>query len=121
MEILKKLDPVVTALAQELYASSPLPNWQQQRVVAKYNPDASVSGHDYDYMQEDGVINKSVTPELAAHLRIGDLTLRHWQLTQDLGQPRWYKMILTVQRSGKFNAEFEYKDDYKEGDIMQRG
>ena len=37
-----------------------------------------------------------------------------------LGQSRWYKMIVTVERSGKFNVEFEYKDDYQEGDIMKR-
>ncbi len=45
----------------------------------------------------------------------------HLKLTQDLGQPRWYKMIVTVERSGKFSVGFEYKDDYQEGDIMKRG
>ena len=28
---------------------------------------------------------------------------------------------VTVERSGKFSVNFEYKDDYQEGDIMKRG
>ena len=42
-------------------------------------------------------------------------------LSRPLGQPRWYKMIVIVERSGKFSVDLKYKDDYKEGDIMKRG
>ena len=30
-------------------------------------------------------------------------------------------MIVSVEGSGKFSVDFEYKDDYQEGDIMKRG
>ena len=30
-------------------------------------------------------------------------------------------MIVSVERSGKFNVDFKYKDDYQEGDIKKRG
>ena len=52
---------------------------------------------------------------------VRQLTKRHWQLTQDLGQPRWFKMIVTVQRNGKFAVDFEYKDTITDQDMVDRG
>jgi hypothetical protein len=52
---------------------------------------------------------------------VSEAARSQWRLTRDLGLPRWYKMTITVERSGKFSVDFEYKDDYQEDDIMQRG
>ena len=41
-------------------------------------------------------------------------------MTQDLGQPRWFKLVLRVQRNGTFNAEFEYRDVVSDSDMLGR-
>ena len=80
-----------------------------------------MSGHDFDVIRSDGSQRLGSLPADAALSRLGNTTRLHWRLTQDLGQPRCYKMIVTVERSGKFSVKLEYKDDYQEGDIMKRG
>jgi hypothetical protein len=90
-------------------------------MYSRYTPNASSSAHAFDFLLSDGRVDKGASPLNPPLTQLENATKRHWQLTQDLGQPRWYKMIVTVERSGKFDVEFEYKDDYKEGDIMKRG
>jgi hypothetical protein len=120
MNHFSKIDAAVTELAQALYAASPLSDWESQKLSAAYAPSGSQSMHRYTYVLKNGATEQGTLPADRYQDKIEELTLRHWQLTQDLGQARWYKMIVTVERSGKFNVEFEYKDDYKEGDILQR-
>lgn len=38
---------------------------------------------------------------------------------QNLGQPRWYRMTVTVERSGRFSADVAYQDRYTTGDVMR--
>ena len=121
METFKQFDLLISEIANELYQSVPLRDWKSVKMFSKYTPDASVSGHDFDIIRSDGSLDQGEAPEDAALIRLSKKTERHWRLTQDLGQPRWYKMIVTVERSGKFSVDFEYKDDYQEGDIMKRG
>ncbi len=121
MTLLLELDAIVTELAQALFTGAPMSDWRQLRHYAKYTPDGSVSGHDYDFLLDSGVLDKRSAPSRQREHEIDALTRMHWRRTQDLGLPRWYKMTITVERSGKFSVDFEYKDDYKEGEIMQRG
>ena len=121
MNQLAALDEVVTELAQLLHASAPMPGWRSVTLFAKYTPDGSVSGHDYDYHLDSGAVDQGAAPSREARARINALTERHWRLTQDRGMPRWYKMTITVERQGKFSVDFAYRDVYKEGDILQRG
>lgn len=96
-------------------------DWVQVKANLAFTPDASVGSQTFHFLRQSGVLDKGSSPSRSAELRIGQLAEQHWRLTQDLGLPRWYKMTVTVERSGKFSVDFEYKDDYKEGDIMQRG
>lgn len=80
---------------------------------------AGVGLFQFIYVDEVGHADKGKGPDDEHLNKLSDLTLEHWRLAQRLGQPRWYNMIVTVERSGKFAVEFEYKDDYQEGDIMQ--
>lgn len=121
LQTLKSLDLLMTDIVSELYQSVPFPDWRTVKMFTKYTPDASVSGHDFDFIRDDGSPGLNLLPSDAALVRLGGATKSHWRLSQDLGQPRWYKMIVTVERSGKFSVDFEYKDDYQEGDIMKRG
>ena len=120
MKTIKELDLLVSEIAGELHRSVETARWKAATMFCKYTADASVSGHDFDYTLEDGSIDRGSAPADEALLRLSKITKAHWQLTQDLAQARWYKMIVTVERSGKFSVDFEYKDDYQEGDIMKR-
>lgn len=104
-----------------MFAAYQAQAWYRLRYVAKFTPTADVWAGDYDLFSEDGSVDQSTAPDTTAAYSIDKLAHCHWRLTQDLGQPRWYKMIVTVERSGKFSVDFEYKDDYQEGDIMKRG
>jgi hypothetical protein len=121
VESVKQIDAAISELCTVLYQSVPFDNWGTAKLVSKYVPAGDVSKHEYNFLLQDGSEGLYARLTDAALCDVEALTKRHWQLTQDLGQPRWYKMIVTVERSGKFNVEFEYKDDYQEGEIMKRG
>jgi hypothetical protein len=120
MDTLHALDTLITELAATLHASSPVPGWQQVTLFAKVAPDGSMAGYDYDYLLADGSVNQGVSPEAGARQAIRQITRHHWQITQDLGQPRWFKLVLRVQRNGIFNAEFEYRDVVSDSDMLGR-
>ncbi len=121
LNALPSLDSILTKLVTALYQSVPFADWHMVRLFSKYTPDASVSAHDFDFVLQDGKPGLYRAPSNEALGEIEALTKEHWRLTQNLGQPRWYKLTATVERDGKFSVDFEYKDDYKEGDIMKRG
>jgi hypothetical protein len=94
---------------------------QSLRFTYRITPDGSVSAPDYWFGSDGSHAEVKDYPSDAVHDSVSEAARSQWRLTQDLGLPRWYKMTITVERSGKFSVDFEYKDDYKEGDIMQRG
>ena len=116
---LVELDEALTAVAGKVARAFDEP-WQCVRYEVRWNPAGDTSGDDYWLASFAGTEVKKY-PDVQAAVEVSDASHHHWKLTQDLGQPRWYKMIVTVERSGKFRVDFEYKDDYKEGDILQRG
>lgn len=120
MQAIHALDAVVTELAATLHGSSPRHDWQQLTLFAKYAPDGSTAGHDYNVLLADGSVDQGHSPPSAARQAIRQLTRRHWQLTQELGQPRWFKLVLRVQRDGHFSADFEYKDVVQDSDMLAR-
>ena len=121
IENLKELDSALGNVAAAVFTAYADQSWNRVRYVAKFTPTADVWAGDYDLIATDGSVDESTAPDTMSAYAIDKLALRHWQLTQDLGEPRWYKMIVAVERSGKFAVDFEYKDDYREGDIMKRG
>ena len=120
MNALSQLDAVITEIGTLLFAAVPFSEWEAVIMYSRYTPDASTSAHAFDFLLPDGRIDKGASPLEPMLTNLENATKKHWQETQNLGQPRWYKMILTIQRTGKFNVEFEYRDDYKEGDIMKQ-
>ena len=115
------LDPIVTDTAVCLAASVDVPTWTRAQLAATFVPNGETSSLKCTLTDADEKVIEGWYPlnDVLDHLY--ELTKRHWQSTQDLGQPRWYKMTVTVERSGKFSVDFEYKDDYQEGDIMKCG
>jgi hypothetical protein len=103
---------LVTAYEQE--------DWERIRYLSRWTPAGDVGSDDF-WISCAGVETKRSPKDLTQYLSVSRASKQHWDITQALGLPRWYKMTVTVERSGKFSVEFEYKDDYKEGDIMQRG
>ena len=116
MTSLQELDRLLSDIAALVYRTVPVPDWQQAILHAKYTPDGSVSGHDFDYVLADGRVDRGSSPSLPEVRQIREITRQHW--TQS--QPRWYAMHLTVSKDGKVHADWEYKEDYQVGDIIQR-
>ena len=121
MKILKTLDPLVQDLAMCLMSSVNGFDWLSARLITVIAPVSGVCSQECMLSLADGRNAEGWYPEndFLDHLR--QRSREHWRSSQDLGQPHWYKMIVTVERSGKFSVDFEYKDDYQEGDIMKRG
>lgn len=116
MSDLTRLDALMTEIAGLVYQSVPMPDWRTVTLHAYYTPDGSVSGHDFDYLLEDGQLDRSSGPSTEMLRQISDATEKHWAASQ----PRWYAMHLVVSRDGKISTNWEYKDNYQEGDIMRR-
>lgn len=119
--VIHALDPLQTQIVTAIYQSAPIPNWESVKMYAKYTPNGEVGGLEFDYCLSDGTTTEESIPDSFFLTQLYGLTKSHWQFSQTLGEPRWYKMIVTVERSGKFSVDFEYEDDYLEGDIMKRG
>jgi hypothetical protein len=114
------LDGLNTRIASVLLVSAPREHLARIRMVAKFSPSGDTAKHEYDYWDMAGAeVWELPTP--AARDDMYRLTHEHWQRTQDIGQARWYKMIVNVQPDGRFTIDFEYKNDYQEGDMLQRG
>lgn len=119
MGSIREMDQAVIQLASELQANAPFRNWQRQRLTAAYTPQAGVGAHEYAYWLQDGTVNRSDSPNAAARVRIRELTATLWRLSQESGQAPWFKMNLDLDAGGKYSIDFEYRDNYQEGDIMK--
>ncbi len=117
--MLHNMDPSTTELAKALYAALEERQSLSVRFVFRVTPDGSVSAPDYWFFAEAAAEGEKDYPSDRVHDRVTDAAMAHWRLTQVLGQPRWYKMTAIVERTGRFNVDFEYRDDYREGDIMR--
>lgn len=117
MASLQELDSLFAEVAGLVYRTVPVPAWRSATLHAKYTPDGLVSGHDFDYQLDNGEIDQGTIPPLAAIREIKASTRKHWEAST----PRWYALHLTVTQEGKMQAEWEYVDEYTEGDILRRG
>ena len=113
------MDQAVIQLASELHASAPFRSWQRQRMTAAYTPNADVGAHEYAYWLPDGTVNRSDSPNASARARIRELTSKIWRISQESGQAPWFKLKLDLDAGGKYSIDFEYRDNYAEGDIMK--
>jgi hypothetical protein len=73
----------------------------------------------FTFRLADGRISRVIEPVREAERLLDDATFAHWRTTQQLGLPRWYMMTVKLERSGKYSVDYEYRDDYQEGDIMK--
>jgi hypothetical protein len=117
---LTTLDEATTDVVRAVVAAFENTPWSRICYAARWTPAGDVGADDYWLSDDIGTTTK-VLPDLMPSVGVSNASKRHWRMTQDLGQARWYKMTVTVERSGKFSIDFEYKDDYQEGDIMRRG
>jgi hypothetical protein len=117
---LSDFDEATTQVVQTLVSAFPDMSWHRIRYWARWTPSGDVGADDYWIEDENGTTTK-VLPDLAPAIAVSDASKHHWRVTQELGQQRWYKMIVEIERSGKYTVDFQYKNDYKEGDIMQPG
>lgn len=94
-------------------------DWQEVVIRTRIAPLGNVSSLQFTFRLADGRIGTGIEPVREAERLLDDATFAHWRLTQDLGLPRWYMMTVRLERSGQYSVDFEYRDDYQEGDIMK--
>jgi hypothetical protein len=119
VEAIKKLDPLNSQITEHVYSCAPMANWVTTKATLAFVPDGSVGSRTFHFVLVNGTVDKGSSPIRTHELAIAKLAEEHWKMTQAIGQPRWYKMTVTVERAGRSKVEFEYKDNYKEGDISR--
>lgn len=119
--LILKLDDINTQVAALVYKSVPLNNWVKAVVTARHPHNESTATISFDFHKAENTVERSLGFDDLSIVRLSQLFSEHQQLVQKASQPRWYKMIVIVHRDGKFNVDFEYNDNYQEGDIMKRG
>lgn len=113
---LEQLDDLQQSIALALFESISIKGWALAKLMARYSP-GGVGALDFHTRSPAGVSREMPADD---HLdRLTLLTMKHWRLAQELGLPRWYMMTVSLQASGKYAIDFEYRDDYQEGDIMK--
>ncbi len=113
-----KLDELVTQIALTLHQSAPDERWAGQAYRIAVPEDGSYRAEVYSYWLSDGSLAYDV-PSEPGESQIGQLAMNCWRQTVELGLPRWYMMTVSLQASGKYAVDFEYRDDYQEGDITK--
>jgi hypothetical protein len=115
---LKALDEALQQVASALAQAFGDQPWDRLRYASRWTPSGDVGADDF-WLKLGGAERKTMPAGMAESLRVSDAAKLHWKLTQELGQARWYRLDLTLERSGQYHADFEYRDDYKEGDIIE--
>ena len=121
MSTLNRLDSLQTEIVASAHKAVPLDEWKSLRMCARYAADGGVGGLEFEFVRANGTLDQTSIPNASHRAVLYAVTKSHWQLTQDLGQPRWFKMVVTVQHSGKFSVDFEYKDTITDLDMFERG
>jgi hypothetical protein len=120
MSTLQNLDDATSELAGCVFSCPPDAELGSGRIsFRKIVLDASLQSTKFRFHLDDGRLDKGSSPSHRIEARLDDLALRHWKSVQDLDQPRWYTMTVNVERSGKYSVDFEYRDNYRDGDIEQ--
>jgi hypothetical protein len=114
---LVQLDKAVQEIASALFSAFQHQEWQQVRYASRWTPDGDVGADDFWLVTEAGT--KKASSDLHLEQAVSDAARRHWRLTQDLGQSRWYMLTVTLNRDGNYSVNFEYRDNYQVGDIME--
>ncbi len=114
---LASLDQATTALVARLHAALQERQAQSLRFTFRITPDGSVAAPDYWFVDEGSSVEVKDYPSSPVHRSVSESAEAHWSLAQQLGQPRWYQIAVKLERTGKYSVDFEYRDNYREGDI----
>jgi hypothetical protein len=116
---LAAIDQVTTRVAQAVYACAPNIDWREVISTVVIPPHGQSMQLDWAFVLTSGLMERGLEPTAIGYESLQEAARAHWQLTQDLGQPRWFAMTVRVSRSGKFSTELEYNDNYQEGDMFK--
>lgn len=115
---LQRLDAALHKVVTSLYGAYARGSWTSLRYCARWTPAGDVGADDFWWKKGDQWVKQSPT-DINDCLAVSDAAKEHWQLTQALGQPRWYQMTVRLDENGRYSVDFAYRDVYEEGDIME--
>jgi hypothetical protein len=113
------LDQATVNVAQAVHSSAPVQDWQEAIISVVIPPHGQSMRLQYAYVLPGEKVERGLLPDPEGDQALQEAARAHWQLTQDLGQPRWFAMTVRVSRAGKFSTELEYNDNYQEGDMFK--
>jgi hypothetical protein len=114
---LEKIDSKNTQLASLVVAAYADATWDVLHYAARWTPKGDVGATDF-FVVSGSSHRKQYPSDREAERRLSDATKEHLQLLESIGQPRWYMMIVRVERSGKYTVNFDYRE-YVEHDISR--
>lgn len=119
MPTLADLDHCTTLIAALLRESTPLPQWCDAQLTVRSSPADDTRSYEFTYTLADGTTRRDLSPPVPELSRLSRLVQQHRAITRGLGQPPWFRMSLRVSHDGRFEVGFEYRDDYRPGDVVR--
>ncbi|HOA51831.1 MAG TPA: hypothetical protein PKI05_06210 [Thermogutta sp.] len=114
---LDQLDEVSKKIATLIYQSVPIDEWVEANLIWKMSPNKKNSASRTQYLLPDGTVDKSKGLDVTTNMKLYDLLVKHRDLSEEMGQPWWFQITVTVNRSGTFKMDFEYRENYRPEDL----
>lgn len=115
---LQELDHALHHVVAALAAGYAADRWDSLHYKSRWTPAGDVGSDDF-WKIVDGQKIKASPSNLNDYFAVSNAAKHHLNLSEQLGHPRWYMMTVKLSRNGKYTVDFEYRDDYEEGDIMK--
>ena len=115
---LKALDEALQHVALALAQAFDDQPWDRLRYASRWTPSGDVGADDF-WLRLGGAERKTMPAGMAESLGVYDSAKSHRNLKPVQGQARWYRLKHNQEKSGQYHADFEYRDDYREGDIIE--
>lgn len=116
---LQGLDQATTQVALAVHSSVPDIDWREAIYTVLIAPHGKAIHLEFAFVLSNGELTRRIMPKSEGMYSVQEAAHAHWQLTQDLGQPRWFAMTVRVSRTGKFSTELEYNENYQDADLSK--
>jgi len=119
MNTIADLDHRIAQMARTLIDVPKPGPWQEVRVCTRITPDGSTSSQSFELRDASGRVAAGWFPPDAAMDHLFDLARACWTMAAGGASAPWYGMTVRIRPDGSFSTDFEYRQDYREGDISR--
>ena len=119
MNALEALDPFLSQIARTLFDSSKPAPWLTATMRTRLTPDGSSASQSFELKDPAGRVIAGWFPSDAEMDFMYTLVRDCHRMSLNSKSQQWYGMNLQVQIDGRFATDFEYRDQYTEGDLSR--